>query len=71
MTSGRDVLGATGDAAAAVARPQLAERVDLHPEPTQGWLDHYHYRGQRLPPVARRLLVSAPFQAFASIRRWR
>src|SRR6516164_7462698 len=55
--------------AAAVARPQLAERVELHPEPTQAWLDHYRYRGQRLPPVARQVLVSAPFQAFASIRR--
>jgi GNAT superfamily N-acetyltransferase len=52
-------------AAAAVARPQLAERVDLHPEPTQAWLDHYRYRGQPLPPVARQLLLSAPFQAFA------
>ena len=53
--------------AAAVARPQLAERVDLHPEPTQAWLDHY--RGKRLPPIALQVLVSAPFQAFASIRR--
>jgi len=55
--------------AAAVALPQLAERVDMHPEPTRAWLDHYRYRGQRLPPIARQLLVSAPFQAFASIRR--
>jgi ribosomal protein S18 acetylase RimI-like enzyme len=54
--------------AVAVARPRLAERVDLHPEPSQTWLDHYHYRGQRLPPVARQLLLSAPSQAFASIR---
>jgi predicted GNAT family acetyltransferase len=28
----------------------------------------YHYRGQQLPPVARELLVSAPWQSFASIR---
>jgi ribosomal protein S18 acetylase RimI-like enzyme len=55
--------------AAAMARPQLAERVDTHPAPTQAWLDHYHHRGQRLRPVARHLLMSAPFQAFASIRR--
>src|SRR5215467_8662587 len=55
--------------AAAVTRPQLAERVDMHPEPTRAWLGHYRYRGQRLPPIARQLLVSAPFQAFASIRR--
>jgi hypothetical protein len=31
-------------AAAVVAQPQLAERVDLDPEPSQAWLDHYHYR---------------------------
>jgi len=43
--------------------------VDLNPEPTQSWLDRYHYRGQRLPPIARQVLVSAPSQAFASIRR--
>ena len=55
--------------AATVARPRMAEQVDLHSKPTQAWLDYYHYRGQRLPPVARQLLVSAPFQAFASVRR--
>ena len=43
--------------------------MDLHPEPTQAWLDHHHYRGLHLPPVAPQLLVSAPFQAFASVRR--
>ena len=54
---------------AAVAQQQLVERVDLHSEPGHAWLERYHYRGQRLPPIARQLLVSAPFQAFASIRR--
>jgi ribosomal protein S18 acetylase RimI-like enzyme len=44
-------------------------RVDLQPEPGQAWLDMYHYRGRALPPVARQVLLSAPFQAFASIRR--
>jgi N-acetylglutamate synthase len=53
--------------ATAVARHRPAEGVDIYPEPTRVWLDHY--RGQALPPVARQLLVSAPFQAFASIRR--
>jgi predicted GNAT family acetyltransferase len=28
----------------------------------------YHYRGRALPPVARQLLLSAPWQAFASVR---
>src|SRR5215470_13982244 len=55
--------------AADVAQARPAERVDVNLEPGQAWLDHYHYRGQRLPPIARQLLVSAPFQAFASIRR--
>jgi N-acetylglutamate synthase len=55
-------------ATAGVARGPAAD-AELRPEPDQAWLDLYHgYRGQ-LPPVARRLLLSAPFQAFASIRR--
>jgi hypothetical protein len=29
--------------AAAVARPQRAERVDMHPGHTQAWLHYYHY----------------------------
>jgi N-acetylglutamate synthase len=56
--------------AADVARiGPAAGQVDLAPEPGQAWLERYHYRGQQLPPVARQLLMSAPFQAFASIRR--
>jgi ribosomal protein S18 acetylase RimI-like enzyme len=55
-TAGMDRLGPAGDA-------------ELRPEPDPAWLDLYHgYRGQ-LPSIARRLLLSAPFQAFASIRR--
>jgi N-acetylglutamate synthase len=42
-------------------------RVDA--EPDDAWLRLYHYRGQaQQPPVIRRLLVSAEFQAFVSIR---
>ena len=55
--------------AAGVARTGPAGQVDLHPEPDQAWLDLYHYRGQKLPPIARQLLLSAPVQAFASIQR--
>ncbi len=55
--------------AAAVARARPAGQVELCPEPGRAWLDRYHYRGRELPPIARQLLVSAPFQAFASIRR--
>jgi N-acetylglutamate synthase len=43
--------------------------VELDPAPDDAWLARYHYRGQRLPPVAIRLLTSAPWQSFASVRR--
>ena len=42
-----------------------AVQIDQQPDP--GWLARYHYRGQQLPPVALRLLTSAPWQAFASV----
>ena len=41
----------------------------MDPEPGEDWLGLYHYRGQpSLPPIARQVLTSAPWQAFASIR---
>jgi ribosomal protein S18 acetylase RimI-like enzyme len=43
--------------------------VHLAPEPDAAWLALYRYRGQDLPPIARTLLLSAPWQAFASIRQ--
>lgn len=48
--------------------PHGAEfRVDA--EPDDLWLGLYHYRGQdRQPPVLRTVLMSAPSQAFTSIR---
>jgi ribosomal protein S18 acetylase RimI-like enzyme len=54
---------------AEVARSGPGADVELRPEPDRAWLGRYRYRGRQLPPVARRLLLSAPFQAFASIRR--
>jgi N-acetylglutamate synthase len=57
----RAVAGQTADAAAAV-------RVDLDAEPDGQWLALYRLRGQPLPPIARRLLLSAPWQRFASVR---
>ena len=56
-----DVADAAADAAAAV-------RVDLAAEPDEAWLGRYRFRGQPLPPIARRLLLSAPWQRFASAR---
>ena len=43
--------------------------VHLAPQPDAAWLALYRYRGQDLPPIARTLLMSAPWQAFASIRQ--
>jgi GNAT superfamily N-acetyltransferase len=42
--------------------------LDLRAEPDDAWLALYHYRGQDLPPIAVRVLMSAPAQAFASLR---
>ena len=42
--------------------------VAIEAAPDAGWLGQYHYRGQPLPPIAVRLLTSAPWQSFASIR---
>jgi len=52
----------------AVARPARDVRVDLAGEPDDDWLARYHYRGQQPPPIVRRLLMSAPWQAFGSVR---
>jgi len=43
-------------------------RLEMRDEPDEGFLALYRYRGQDLPPVARALLLSAPAQAFASLR---
>jgi len=42
--------------------------VEIEDEPDAAWLGRYHYRGRPLPPAAIRLLTSAPWQAFASVR---
>lgn len=43
-------------------------QVTVDAEPDEAWLALYRYRGQALPPVARQLLLSAPAQAFVSVR---
>ncbi|HEU5420849.1 MAG TPA: GNAT family N-acetyltransferase [Streptosporangiaceae bacterium] len=54
---------------AVIARPAGAgPPVTVTAEPDEAWVARYHYRGGELPPAGRRLLVSAPWQAFASIR---
>jgi N-acetylglutamate synthase len=54
--------GAVRSAADAVASADVAD------EPDEGWLSLYRYRGQVPPPISRHMLMSAPWQAFASVR---
>jgi N-acetylglutamate synthase len=58
----------SGWSPAAAAGPPPGCRLDVSDEPDEAFLALYRYRGQDLPPVARRLLLSAPAQAFASVR---
>jgi N-acetylglutamate synthase len=55
-------------AAEAGGQPAHGLVVDVRDEPDDAWLALYHYRGQELPPIAVRVLMSAPAQAFASVR---
>ena len=48
--------------------PQARRRAIL-PEPDAAFLGLYRYRGQDLPPIARTLMMSAPWQAFGTISR--
>ena len=66
---GADVLvAATGELRGAGLEVPSGYQVRLLPEPDDAWLAGYHYRGQDLPAVGRRLLMSAPEQAFAAVR---
>ena len=56
----------TADIADIPARPA---DVRFAPEPDTAFLGLYRYRGQDLPPIARTLMMSAPWQAFGSIMR--
>jgi len=48
-------------------RPGAAVAVTIDERPDEAWFEVYHYRGQPAPPAARRLVMSAPWQAFASV----
>jgi len=64
---GAIVMTAAPDLAAGrAAAPPAA--VGLDEEPDEAWLELYRPRGRTPPPVARRLLMSAPWQAFGSVR---
>jgi N-acetylglutamate synthase len=47
-----------------------AQDVEFASEPDAAFLGLYRYRGQDLPPIARTLLMSAPWQAFGIVRRY-
>lgn len=55
-------------AADGVAAAGVPAGIDIGDEPDDAWLARYHYAGTQLPPVARQVLASAPWQAFASVR---
>jgi N-acetylglutamate synthase len=50
------------------AAHDAAVRVDVDAMPDDAWLALHRHRGLRPPPISRRLLVSSPWQAFASVR---
>jgi N-acetylglutamate synthase len=47
--------------------PASPADVRFAPEPDAAFLGLYRYRGQDLPPIARTLMMSAPWQAFGTI----
>jgi N-acetylglutamate synthase len=62
--SGATVMVASPKVIAAETGPL----VELAAAPDEDWLALYHYQGSPLPPVAERLLTSAPWQAFGRVR---
>jgi ribosomal protein S18 acetylase RimI-like enzyme len=62
------MTAAPGTVAARTAGATAAVRVDVDDEPDGGWLALHVGSGLRPPPMARLLLMSAPWQAFASVR---
>ena len=60
----RAITDQSGPAAADQGGPQPV----IAAEPDEDWLACYHYLGQELAPIARTLMLSAPWQAFASVR---
>jgi len=53
--------------AAVADLPASTADVRFSPEPDAAFLGLYRYRGQDLPPIARTLMMSAPWQAFGTM----
>jgi N-acetylglutamate synthase len=68
LRSGAVTVMTAEPGAVAGASAETAVPVDIDAEPDQGWLALYRFRGQKPPPISLRLLTSAPWQAFASVR---
>jgi ribosomal protein S18 acetylase RimI-like enzyme len=69
VSHGAIVMTAAPDVAAARTADQTTGKpVDIDSEPDPAWLALHRFQGQKPPPISRRLLMSAPWQAFASIR---
>ena len=54
---------------ARTAEPPPHDELVFAAEPDEDWMAAYRYRGQRLPEHALQVLLSAPEQVFASVRR--
>ena len=61
----RVLTAAVGDLVTGLRGP-VGVSVRLDASPSEEWLAAYHYRGYPLPPIGRRLLLSAPEQVFAA-----
>jgi N-acetylglutamate synthase len=61
--------GAPNAGTAAAGAPAAGVTIEMAPEPGPDWLSIYRYRGRPLPDDALNLLLSAPWQAFATVLR--
>jgi N-acetylglutamate synthase len=68
IRGGAQVMTAPLPAIAGFADSADAARVAVLDEPDQGWLACYRWHEEVPPPVSRRVFVSAPWQAFGTIR---
>jgi N-acetylglutamate synthase len=68
MTAAPDVVAERAAAGHRRSPNETPALVDLDDEPDDGWLALYRPRGRKPPPIVKRLLMSAPWQAFGSVR---